>query len=165
MNVPLVNSWAAERLQCKRLLRALRVDLKMSFVSRGFVKFFLVDGSKDELSDLEHLEAPQFTELAAQLQSSFFVSDRIPNVRVLCFGRRVRTGKMEPGLRTIIEDGFYRGMWLRQFSAVLVKMNDSIPVRRLLLHEVTHALMDLLGNETDKRSGYFSGSTPRTKMK
>lgn len=69
---------------------------------------------------------------------------RLPYLRVLCFGRSVDYRNAPPRVARCLDPDRGYGVWIREMRAAVAILNDTMPIRNVVLHELTHGLLDLL---------------------
>ena len=126
------------------LSRHLRRDFSVSFLNFGYLKIYAVSCSPGELHAIGRLDQDQFAQLGVSLRSLIGLTGRLPNVRALCFGHSVRLDELPPALSRDFSHEYACGVSLPRLRAVAIRNRGNVPIRRLLVHELTHVLLSLL---------------------
>ncbi|MCH7720968.1 MAG: hypothetical protein IH988_08270 [Planctomycetes bacterium] len=71
---------------------------------------------------------------------------RVPGVRVLCFGSQVNFHDIPIELRNAIGNSPQLGIWLTSRKCAVIFCGGGFHERLVILHELTHALLDVLTN-------------------
>lgn len=135
---------ARTRLSRLLLIPRLRARMQVVRVVRSYTTFYAVECSNEELGALASITSSEISHLGKAMRSRLGTWARIPRLRLLCFGRRADLHKTPSGLRTIIAEPFGRGVWIRELMAAVAIFDDQVPIRRIVIHELAHALTDLL---------------------
>ena len=111
---------------------------------RGYAVFYAVACSAEELSAIEAVDRRQIERLGTGMQHYLDTHRRIPRIRVVCLGTGTQHSLMPPGIRYWASKPFGGGIWLREMRAAVVAARDGNPIRRVVVHELAHALLDIL---------------------
>jgi len=111
---------------------------------RGFVTLYAVECSADEAATVEGITTDELARLAIGMQHYLEVSSEIPTLHVLCFGRATRPERVPQPLTRWIAQPFGGGVWLRELRMAIALFEDGNPVRRIVVHELVHGLVDVL---------------------
>jgi len=111
---------------------------------RGYATLYAIACSPEEFTEVEQIDPSQILRLASGIQQYLEVTMRIPRVRVLCVGSRADLEQAPTGVRSWLNKPFGRGVWLRGMRTAIALFGTGRPVRMIVVHELTHALLDLL---------------------
>jgi hypothetical protein len=128
------------------LVPRLRSRMGVCPFKRAYVKLYTVEGSPEELAEVELIDAAQILRLGTGMQHYLDVTGSLPRIRVLCFGSHADLRETPRGIRHWASCAFGGGVWLREMRAAIALFGRGNPIRRIVIHELTHALLDLLTN-------------------
>lgn len=128
------------------LIIRLRAKWKVSVFRRAYVRLYAINCRAEELAQVNNIETSQLITLAETLQRWLHITGAIPPVRVFFFGRDTKHEDTPKPIRGFLFSSMGYGAWLCQIGTIVILFHDRVPVRRILLHELTHALLDLLTN-------------------
>lgn len=126
------------------LLPRLRVAMQVRAMPRAYATLYAIDCSPQESAQLATIGSSQLVRLGTGMQCYLEVTRPIPRVRVLCFGASSRLQKVPPVIRHWTGEPFGGGVWLRELRAALALFEGGNPIRRIVIHELAHALLDVL---------------------
>jgi len=124
----------------------LRVLQRVRRVKCSFVRIYLVNCSEAERAEVHTIDPRHVEKVGRLLQSKLGIKGRIPHVVVVCFGRRARLDLAPGAIADSLRSGRGWGAWVRQEGAAAALFNDIVPIRKIMIHEVTHALLHILAN-------------------
>lgn len=125
------------------VVRKLRSQLKVESFRRGFARFYAIECSAEELAEIESITEEEIDSIGEFLRELLGVRGRIPEISILCFGRDTPMEKVPMLLRGLLKE-FFGGCWITELWAVLLGFGERCPIRRIVRHELTHGLLDIL---------------------
>lgn len=93
------------------------------------------------LCKIDHAE---LFRLRAGIQEYLAVRKATPKINVLCFGSSADLKKAPPEIRSHFESAAIGGVWLSRIRCVVILFGRVKSIRKVVLHELTHAYLDLL---------------------
>ena len=111
---------------------------------RGFVRLYAVDCSTEETEQVKRIDREQILRLARGMQRQLGVCSSPPGIKVLCFGIDANLSETPPPINRWCGPASGRGVWLRQVRCALARFDADKTIRQIVIHEVAHALLDLL---------------------
>ena len=118
--------------------------MDMRVFKRAYAKVFAVECSREELAAVEMITAAEILRLGTGMQRYVDVGGRIPRILVFCFGSSAQRQKAPPGISDWVKEPFGQGAWLREMRAAIALFGREIPIRQIVVHELTHGLLDVL---------------------
>lgn len=125
------------------VVRKLRSQLRVESFRRGFARFWAIECSAAELAEIEGINQEELISIGKFLQKRLCLQGRLPEVSILCFGRDTPIEKVPMLLRRLLKE-FYGGCWFTEIRAVVVGFGERRPIRRIVRHELTHGLLEML---------------------
>jgi hypothetical protein len=123
----------------------LRRRLRVNTARRAFVRIFAIECSPDELDQLDRIDGTQITELGNLVRYWLGMLRPLPYVRALWFGRAARRDLAPRRIRQFLSAMPRCGAWAHDIRAIIIPpLPGGASPGGLLIHEVTHALLDLL---------------------
>lgn len=126
------------------LIPRLRVAMDVRAFRRSYATLYAIDCSAEECSRLATIQTSELERLGSGIQYYLDVAGVIPRIRVLCFGVSARHENAPPAIKQWTIKPFGGGVWVRELRAALALFEGGNPIRRIVIHEVAHALLDLL---------------------
>lgn len=126
------------------LMLRLRSKMEISRFRRAYVRLYAGECSERELRDVAHIDASEVAHLGQAMREHLGAQRRVPRITVLCLGADVDEADLPASIRGTRDFG--RGVWLREARTAVAMLGDNVPVRRIVIHEMVHALMDVLTN-------------------
>jgi len=126
------------------LLTKLRMRMRVRVFRRDFVKLCAVECSADEAAQVEAISTQEIAQLGRGMEFYLETKRVIPPLYVLCLGQEARLDKMPAAVKRWTADPFGGGVWLRELRTGIALFEDGNPIRRIVVHELTHALLDVL---------------------
>lgn len=100
--------------------------------------------SPEEVKQISSIEARRLQSLCEWVLQALGVEDATaPPVTVLCCGRHADPAGFPLFVRNVIQSTASPGAWSRRRGLIIIGLSDRMPVERILIHEMTHALFDL----------------------
>ena len=125
------------------LLPRLRWRARVVGVRRGYVRLYAVDCSDSQFSEICAVTVDELLRLRRALQTYTGAGSNCRRLRVLCFGGSATFARAPELLTRRLDSRLGRGVWIRGLRAAVVLFDGTIPVRRIIIHELTHAFVDL----------------------
>lgn len=132
-----------EREKRLALMREIRNGTMVTVVRRSWARLYAVNCLDGEASRLRAITDEEMDRLGSILSSYLGVRRRIPSVRVLCLGLRVDRADLPAQLRHELSASC-RGAWLGSQRVAVVWCDRKGRERQVIIHELAHALLDLL---------------------
>lgn len=126
------------------LMPRLRAAMDVRAFKRAYTRLYAIACSPEESAQVEVVDGSQIMRLGTGLQHYLDVAGPIPSVRVLCFGASAPLDRVPPVIRHWTAEPFGAGVWLPELRVAIALFEDGNPIRRIVIHELTHALLDLL---------------------
>lgn len=126
------------------LLPQLYLRMKVRRLKRGYVKLYAIECSERELAEVQYIETAQLMHLGREIRRLVAATRAIPRVRVLCFGRGADLSQAPRGIRHWVSAPFGTGAWMREMDTAIVLFPQHEPIWQIVVHEVSHALLDVL---------------------
>lgn len=124
------------RLHCSKHVREFRA---------AFLSLYTVGCSPEEISQIESIDSAGLDKLGSSMVRCLGAHRRIPRIRALCFGASATLSILPQSLRAYVSKCY--GVWLVDFKTIVVRFGSRSQIRTILVHELAHALMDILSNE------------------
>jgi len=128
------------------LVPTLRAQMEVRKLKRGYATIYAVTCSPTELAELSRIRSGEIANLAAGIQHYLDTNEELPRIRVLCFGSCAALENTPQELSQWLCNTTARGAWLRRLCTAVARFTPATPIRRIIVHELTHALLDLLTN-------------------
>lgn len=90
------------------------------------------------------IDHQQVFRLRSGIEEYLAVTKATPKISVFCFGSSADLTKAPPGIRIHIENSAIGGVWLSRICCVVIVFARVKSIRKVLLHELTHAYLHLL---------------------
>ena len=126
------------------LVPRARAVMRMCTFNHAYATLYAVECSAEELRTVEIIDTLQITRLGRGMQHYLEESGRIPHIRVFCFGSSANLQKTPSGIRHWAREPFGEGTWVREMRAAIILFGANNPIRKVIIHELTHALLDVL---------------------
>ena len=126
------------------LLPRLRVRMHVCLFKRAYTRIYAVECSPEELRCVGSIGSSEIMQLARGVQEFAEVEGAIPRIVVICFGSSAELRRAPPGLRNWVSSPFGRGAWLGELRTAVALFGQGAPIRQIVVHELTHGLLDCL---------------------
>ena len=100
--------------------------------------------SREELNELEQIQPCEVHELGQKLQNLLGVRVHIPSLQAYCVGRKATREDLPLGIWKWLKADAGYGTWLREQRTMVAVFQDHVSIGHVLVHESTHALLDVL---------------------
>lgn len=132
------------RLKALRpFLRDRRLRGHLSIMRRSFLRLYAVDCGRAEVEELKVLNTENIVRLGHHLARQVGFDNRVPALRIVCFGKEANYNDAALGS---VRDALtrYPGFWRRSVLLGFARFDSRLPIRRTIVHETVHGLVDLL---------------------
>ena len=115
----------------------------MRFLRQGHVYILGVDCTDDEWHKIEVIPCELFSRHARWCSGLIDYDGWCPGVRVACFGEHCDFGDVPD----FMQFRFSQGQWNSRYNVAKLIFGPSVPMQNAVFHELTHAFMDLAGED------------------
>jgi hypothetical protein len=118
-------------------------------MSRAYLHMYAVDSTQAERACIaREIEMARLEALSDAVQQALGIQQETPFVNVVFFGQSMRSDRY-PGFvqRHIARIRPAWGAWIREIPAVFMFLTDGMLLRRMVAHELTHALLSLFTDD------------------
>lgn len=112
---------------------------------RAYAYLYAVNCTFDERDQVRAITKEELLRLRCGLQKKLGTASKDLRIRVLCFGASTSPKNLPSPLNQWWEHGTY-GAWMPTLHCAVARFNELCNIRRIVIHEVSHALLDLLTN-------------------
>jgi len=138
--------WGQLSLRNALLVPRLKRKLSVHAFPRAYTVVYAVDCSPEEQGESAAIKEAELLRLCRGMEVYCGNYVQFARIRVLCIGRNARVDRAPAWIQGWLNEPFGGGVWLRELNAALVFFQDNVPIRRIVLHELSHALLDRLTN-------------------
>ncbi len=128
------------------LIPRLRSQMHVAQRRLANARIYAVDCSPDELLRVDDITLSDIQGLSELVCSWLDVRRRLPRVRVIIIGERARVHLAPKGIKHWVDRPFGQAGWFRRVNAAVILCARSNSIRQSILHELTHAFLDILTN-------------------
>lgn len=126
------------------LIPLLKRKAKVRAFSRGYAVLYAVECSTEEERETAEITDAELVVLRRGMEHYCGSSRKLKRIHVLCIGRGARVEGFPASIRQAVHDPFGWGEWDCELDVGLALFQDELPMRRIVLHELCHALLHRL---------------------
>ena len=128
------------------LLPMLRARMRVRAYRRAYVTIYAVECSREEQEEVTSIEEVRVRDMEKAAQRVLESDERPPRIRVICFGKAARVELMPRRIAKLLRSEFGQAVWNGKLNAAVLFAGWTDPAHRIIVHELTHALIDHLSH-------------------
>lgn len=128
------------------LMTDLAYQYGIRILTRGLFVVVTLDVSEQEWKEIDAIDSSSYNKVYNQLASHLNYDGIPPPISILCFGAAARPPEVPEELASAFRHPLGPGVWLRNLGVACVKFCDWASIHLIIVHELSHALLDHLSH-------------------